>query len=148
MKQPYLDTGLVLKLVIPEPLSAKVQEFLQKRGVAVPYTRLVEVELENTFQEKVFRREITPGQLRHCRDFLDALLSGGKFSQPGLSLDEVALDALEMMPKITAATGCRTLDLLHIVSARRLDCREFVTGDRRQAAAARACGLKVVEIST
>jgi predicted nucleic acid-binding protein len=146
VKQPYFDTGLVLKLLIPEPLSAKVQAFLQKRGVPVPYPRLVELELENTLQAKVFRRELTVGQVRLCREFLSNLLQEGRFFRPPLPWDEVMLDALEMMPTITASTGCRTLDLLHVVSARKLGFREFVTGDRRQAAAARACGLRAVGI--
>ena len=43
-----MDTGLVLKLVVAEPLSARVTEWLARRKAAVPYPRLVEVELENT----------------------------------------------------------------------------------------------------
>jgi len=147
VNRPYFDTGLVLKLVISEPLSAKVHEFLQKRGVPVPYTRLVELELENTLHAKIFRRELTAKQLGLCREFLSQLVRDGKFSRHRLSWEEVMLEAMELMPEITASTGCRTLDLLHVVSARKLGFREFVTGDRRQAAAARRCGLKAVEIS-
>jgi hypothetical protein len=47
---------------------------------------------------------------------------------------------------LVLSTGCRTLDLLHVVSARKPGFGESVTGDRRQAAAARSCGLKAVEI--
>ncbi|MFM8831831.1 MAG: hypothetical protein ACKOHM_12615 [Spartobacteria bacterium] len=69
----YFDTGLVLKLVVKEPLSVKVHEFLNARR-------------------------------------------------------------------------CRTLDLLHIATAEPCGAYEFVTGDARQAKAARFCGLDVVEI--
>jgi len=147
VKQPYFDTGLVLKLVIPEPLCVEIRDFLQKRGVAVPYTSLVELELENTLQAKVFRRELSRLQLSRCREFVSQLVLEGKFFRPEFLIDEVVSEALEMMPKITAATGCRTLDLLHVISARKLGFLEFVTGDKRQAAAARRCGLKVFEIS-
>lgn len=105
------------------------------------------MDLENTLQAKVFRREIAERQLSRCREFLSQLVLEGKFFRPRLLIDEVVPEALEMMPKITAATGCRTLDLLHVVSARKLGFLEFVTGDKRQAAAARHCGLKVFEIS-
>ena len=35
MNRPYLDTGLVLKLVVLEPLSAAIQAWLQKHRVPV-----------------------------------------------------------------------------------------------------------------
>jgi hypothetical protein len=51
-----------------------------------------------------------------------------------------------MVPSATAATGCRTLDLLHIATAQMCGASTFVTGDSRQAKAARLCGMDVVEI--
>jgi predicted nucleic acid-binding protein len=146
MIRPYLDTGIVLKLIVLEPLSARVQVWLQKHRVAVPYPRLVEVELENTLQAKLFRKEITPSQVKSCHALVHELLMQGRFFRPPLSLDDVLIEALELMPRITASTGCRTLDLLHITSARKLDCSEFVTSDRRQAKAARLLELKVTEL--
>jgi len=52
MSQPYFDTGLVFKLIVEEPLSAVFQKWLETRGVPVPYTRLIELEVENTLQAK------------------------------------------------------------------------------------------------
>jgi predicted nucleic acid-binding protein len=45
----------------------------------------------------------------------------------------------------TAATGCRTLDLLHIAIARQWDCTEFLSLDDRQLRTAKAAGLAVVD---
>ena len=142
---PYLDTGLVLKLIVLEPLSAKVLAWLQKQRVAIPYPRLVEVELENTLQAKLFRKEISLAQVNGCQSLIQEFLSQGRFFRPEISLDEVMIDTLELMPKITAATGCRTLDLLHIASARRLECSDFITADKRQAKAARLLEMNVTE---
>jgi predicted nucleic acid-binding protein len=61
-------------------------------------------------------------------------------------MEEVLLESLEVMPKVTARTGCRTLDLLHVVSAITLGYDEFVTADKRQAEAARLLELKVSEL--
>ena len=36
MSQPYFDTGVVLKLLVHEPLSSAVLAFLGDRKVAVP----------------------------------------------------------------------------------------------------------------
>lgn len=143
MSGPYLDTGLVLKLIIDEPLSAKVAGWLAQKGAPVPYTRLVEVELENTLHAKHFRKEITAKQLKGAQGFVRDLLMEGKFFRPDLSLETVVLEALEAMPKTTLNTGCRTLDLLHVVSGTILGCSEFVTSDKRQAEAARTYGLNV-----
>lgn len=147
MKQPYLDTGLVLKLVVNEPLSDVLHKWLQKRCVPIPYTRLIELELENTLQAKCFRKEIEASQIKGCQKFVATLLAEGKFFRPELSADEVMLETLELMPKVTPRTGCRTLDLLHVVSALKLGYKEFVTTDKRQGSAARFLGLEVTEIT-
>ena len=68
-----MDTGLVLKLVVAEPLSARVTEWLARRKAAVPYPRLVEVELENTLHAKRFRREFSSPQLQAARGLVRAL---------------------------------------------------------------------------
>jgi predicted nucleic acid-binding protein len=44
-----------------------------------------------------------------------------------------------------SATGCRTLDTLHIACARQLAIREFVTTDRRQANLAKRLGMRVLD---
>jgi predicted nucleic acid-binding protein len=142
MNQPYFDTGLVLKLIVEEPLSEAFQEWLEIRAVPVPYTRLVEMEVENTLQAKYFRKEIDARQVRSCQKLIHELLVDGKFFRPELSMEEVMMESLEAMPKVTARTGCRTLDLLHVVCAIKLGYGEFVTADRRQAQAAQILGLK------
>jgi len=141
--RPYLDTGLVLKLVVPEPLSPRVTEWLARRKAAVPYPRLVDVEIENTLQAKRFRQEISTQQLQGARGLVRELLREGKFFRPDLSMEKVMLEALEAIPQTTGATGCRTLDLLHVISGKMLNCSEFLTADKRQAQAARVYGLKV-----
>ena len=141
--RPYLDTGLVLKLVVAEPLSPRVTAWLACRQAPVPYPRLVEVELENTLHAKRFRREFSSPQLQAALGLVRDLLRERKFFRPDLSLEKVVLEALEAVPRITATTGCRTLDLLHVISAKMLGCAEFLTADKRQAEAARVYGLKV-----
>ena len=138
-----MDTGLVLKLVVAEPLTPRVTAWLACRQAPVPYPRLVEVELENTLHAKRFRREFSSPQLRAALGLVRDLLREGKFFRPDLSMEKVMLEALEAIPQTTGATGCRTLDLLHVISGKMLNCSEFLTADKRQAQAARVYGLKV-----
>lgn len=146
MTQPYLDTGLVVKLIVEEPLSGRVRTFLQRRAVAVGYTRLIEIETVNTLHAKHFRKEISALQLKQCLALVEELLREGRFFRPALSLDDVALETLRELPAITAATGCRTLDLMHVASAKLLGWQEFVSSDQRQLQAAAKADLKVVDI--
>lgn len=147
MSQPYLDTSLVVKLVVAEPLSIKVQAFLQERQLAVPYTKWVEIETINTLHAKFFRKEMTRSQLKGCQNLIADFLKEGRFFQPALPLDEIVEEALSRLPAITSVTGCRTLDLMHVACAEWLGWREFVSTDLRQLRAARVAGLKPIDLN-
>ena len=142
----YFDTGLVLKLVVKEALSAKVHELLSARRLPVPYPLLVQLEFHNALHAKLHRGEISPIQLDACLEMESDFLTEGRFQRVDLDWGRVFLATIRMIPGATASTGCRTLDLLHIATAQQCGAPEFVTGDARQARAARFCGLDVVEI--
>lgn len=148
MSQPYLDTSLVVKLIVAEPLSGRVQSYLQDKRVPVPYTKLIALETVNTLHAKAFRKEMTGRQLRACEDLIGDFLREGRFFRPALSMEDVFAEAMNRMPAITGATGCRTLDLMHVASAQWLGFREFVSTDKRQLRAARAAGLTPVDLGS
>lgn len=147
MSRVFFDTGLVLKLLVEEPLSPVVRQFLEKRRVAVPFPKLIEVEVENTLQAMLFRADILPAQLLKCRELVDSLVAEGRFLKIPLSLDVIAAEALVLSPVVTAQTGCRTLDLIHVATAKLLGVEEFVSTDNRQLRAAEVCGLKILDLS-
>ena len=147
MSQPYLDTSLVVKLIVAEPLSARVQAYLQERGCAVPYTRLIEIETVNTLHAKFFRREMTRPQLRACEDLIADYLAEGRFIRPVLSMDDIFAEALKRLPTNTGGTGCRTLDLMHVASAKLLGFREFASTDKLQLKACKAASLTPGDLS-
>jgi predicted nucleic acid-binding protein len=142
---PYFDTGLVLQLVIEEPLSAKVLAFVKERRTPIPFSRLMEVEIENALHAFRFRGAITQGQLVASRTIVSDLVGEGRFLKVDLSLDKIASETLSLVPIIAAKGGCRTLDLMHVATAKLLGVAEFVTTDKRQKAAASICGLQVVD---
>lgn len=144
---PFFDTGVALKLIVPEPLSNEILSFVKKRGVPVLVTRLIELEMETALNAMAFRDHITTAQLATAKTLLTEMTKEGKFVPVGLSLDEIAAESLRLSPSITLKTGCRTLDLMHIASARRLGCKEFVSSDRRQLKAAKLAGLKPLDLS-
>lgn len=147
MTQPYLDTSLVVKLIVAEPLSGRVQSFVQQRRLAVPYTKLIEIETLNTLHAKFFRGEMTRRQLRACEELIADFLGEGRFIRPALSMDDVFEEALRSLPAITGGTGCRTLDLMHVASAKLLGLREFASTDKRQLRAAKAARLTPLDLN-
>lgn len=144
---PFFDTRVALKLIVSEPLSGVVLSFVKKRGVPVPVSKLIELEMETALHAMAFRKHITTAQLATAKNLLAELTKEGKFLPAGLSLDEIAAESLRLSPSITLKTGCRTLDLMHIASARLLGCKEFVSSDQRQLKAAKIAGLKPIDLS-
>jgi predicted nucleic acid-binding protein len=147
MSGPFFDTGVALKLVVREPLSATARAYVAKRGVSVPFTRLIELEMETALQALCFRGEITGPQLAAARALIAEMVKEGKFRRVDLSLDQIASESLSLSPLITAKTGCRTLDLMHVCTAKLLCASEFVSTDKRQLKAARFAGLRAVDLS-
>lgn len=143
----FFDTGVALKLIVSEPLSGTVLSYVKKRKVSLPVTRLIELEMETALNAMVFREHITSAQLATAKDLLTELTKDGKFLPVGLSLDEITAESLRLSPSITRKTGCRTLDLMHIASARLLGCKEFVSSDQRQLRAAKLAGLNPVDLA-
>lgn len=143
----YLDTGLILKLLIAEPLSPAVEAFVQKLGRPIWYTRIAEIEVENTLQALQFRRLLTVTETRRAQSLIRELLTEGKFIASTLTLDAMAEELLRLAPALTARTGCRTLDLMHLAAAKLLDAADFVSTDQRQLKAARLAGFKTFDLT-
>ncbi len=52
--------------------------------------------------------------------------------------------AIRLTDEFAPTIGCRTLDVLHVATAKALDCARIFTHDTRQASLARAAGLEVL----
>jgi len=94
-----------------------------------------------------FRHHITTAQLAAAKKLLSNLTEEGRFVSVSISLDEIATESLRLSSWITLKTGCRTLDLMHLATARLLGCKEFVSSDQRQLKAAKVAGLKAIDLS-
>jgi predicted nucleic acid-binding protein len=143
----YLDTGLVLKLIVNEPLSTTVRDHLTKHRTPIWFTRIIALEVENTLHALRFRKQLNAAEVEAARALVAQLGDEGKFVTPPLSMDAIADEMLRLAPTITAKTGCRTLDLMHVAAAKLLKAPRFISTDKRQLSAARLAGLKVTNLS-
>jgi hypothetical protein len=61
-------------------------------------------------------------------------------------LEAVLAEAADLSRAHAARFLARSLDLIHVASARAVHCTTFVSADDRQLAVAKATGLKIVDI--
>lgn len=78
---------------------------------------------------------------RQLAERYEQLLTLGR----GIRMVEVTRDQLRAAAQLRAATGARTPDALHLVSALSTGCKAFVTNDRRLPAVP---GLRVIQLSS
>lgn len=141
----YFHTGVLIKLYTAEPESALVQAFVTRRARALPITDLHRVECASAFRLKQFRGEATEVEVTKALRLWDRDLSTGVLRLIAVNWDRVWAEAHGLALEHAGATGCRTLDTLHVASARVLGFARLVTTDRRQAALAERAGLRAVD---
>jgi predicted nucleic acid-binding protein len=140
----YADTGFVLSLHFPESTSQAASKAMESVAEPLPVTRLLALELRNALRLGVFRKSLTEAeQAVVWTSFLQDIAQG--------YLEEVREDpamvfaeAESLCDRFTAATGVRTVDLLHVATARVLGRSRFLSFDRRQRDLAAAAGLQVL----
>jgi predicted nucleic acid-binding protein len=143
----YYDSGVLVKLYVREDRSDEVTRFVARRGESVAVNRLHELEIRNALRLKRFRDEIDDVQLAASLGMIAA-----DFAERRLIRHEadwqVIHDEAERLSAVTGATvGVRTIDVIHIAAALTQMATGVVSFDRRQLAAARMSGLRVVELT-
>jgi len=142
----YLDTGALVPLYVEESLSEAVTAHLESRGEAVSVSLFHQLELENALRLKVFRSEIQEDRYLAVLSKVETDMTKGMLVSRPVSWVDAFTQAREISQRVTATSGCRTLDLIHVAIAMQWECSVFVTADGRQAAAARLEGLSTVDL--
>ncbi len=139
----YFDTGVLLKLYIPEPNSPRATELVGD-SVAV-LSALHRLEMQSALSQKLGRCEITEAEYGDVREAIENDVAQGVFITAVMDWGRVFARAEELAVKHGPATLCRSFDTLHVALALELGVLEFCTFDARQATMARATGLSVVQ---
>ncbi|HCE44422.1 MAG TPA: hypothetical protein DET40_12815 [Lentisphaeria bacterium] len=142
----YYDTGALIPLYVDEVFSRAVTDYTARCGVPIPFSLFHRLEFENALRLKLFRKEIDSERLKRILSHIgDDLNSGHLVLRPVNWID--AFDkARTIGADVTAKTGCRTLDLIHVTIAVQWGCPTFLTADGRQIAAAKMAGLCTVDL--
>ena len=136
----YVDTSALVALLIDEPESPALLEWLDHTPATLVSSDLLETEL----LQRAVDRTVAAGDL--VRPL--AIREGLDQSDVTSVLDGVALAALDRAVYRSAGflpmPNLRTLDALHLEAAMRLDASAVLTYDRRLGEAARSAGLDVI----
>ena len=142
----YLDSSALIKLYVPEDNSAEVARYVLRRRQSLPLSPLHELELKNGLRAKAFRKEASRRSVNAALQHLREDIASGIYVRPPLDWPEVFEVAEALSEHSTAKVGGRSLDLLHVASAKILKVQGFLTFDQRQAILARKAGLKIVRV--
>jgi predicted nucleic acid-binding protein len=127
----YADSSALLKRYIDEPDSDRADALLSSDESLVTGRHTV-VEVRRNLARLLDPRSATTARAAFTADLR------------AFALVELDASTCELAATIAEQTGVRTLDALHLASARRLGTAlTFVTFDVRQALAARALGFAV-----
>lgn len=140
----YYDTGILLKLYTPEQDSDRVRAFVRRAGHPLVFTALHRAECTSALRLKVFRGEATQTEVSSALRDLDEDVASGVLCATDLDWAAAWWRCIGLADFHAAATGCRTLDTLHVACAAVLGARVMVTSDPRQARLARKSGLRTL----
>ena len=141
----YYDTGILLKLYTAEPESPQVQKFAYDQGKRLYITELHLTECISALRLKVFRGECDAGRVSAALALIKGDIETGVLTKVDLEWNEVWSLCRNMADMYASTTGARTLDTLHVASARVLGAVELVTSDKRQSKLAQLQGLSVTD---
>ena len=139
----YADTGFLCSLYAPDAHTLRAVARMKRQALPLAFTWLHQLEFRNALRLRIFRGDITAGQLDASLNTMLADLAAGVLLAASPPLTEVMTEAERLSALHSQTLGTRTLDILHVAAALVLGLAELLTFDTRQAALAKAAGLKV-----
>ena len=150
----YGDSSFLAKLVSPEGGSEAARAEYRRLDLPPLFCLpLHALEVENAIQQRAFfqRRSVPAGQRAAiARERVAAsarlrqMVNRGAFRETPAEWDEAVRRARALSARHTENNGARAYDLLHVAFALELEAEKFLTSDERQAAVAKAEGLRVI----
>jgi predicted nucleic acid-binding protein len=140
----YFDTGVLLKLYLPEPRAAEAVAFVNTSPGKPPVNPLHELEMRSALRQKAGRGELTQTECDALIAQVESDLATSVHDRVTVSWPDVFATAEALSAAHGGATLCRSLDTLHVALALELGATEFCTFDLRQSRMATAAGLTVI----
>jgi predicted nucleic acid-binding protein len=139
----YADTSLLISYYINDSNSARAQSLIHAMTGPLPFTGLHRLEMRNALALGVFRHVLTPAQISAAWADVKRDLRAGRLLPQPINWMPVFRAAAQWAALHCTSVGCRSLDVLHVATAKKLNAVEFFTFDTRQKALAHMLGLTV-----
>lgn len=140
----YADTSFLVSLYGSDADSAAATAAAQRQPLFLlaPYG---ETEFLNAIELRVFREEWTRNEARVVHEKFLQHVAAGMLHTETLP-PEVWKEALNLSRRYTATVGIRSLELLHVASARILKPDAFCSFAKQQCKLAKALGLRLAPV--
>ena len=139
----YPDSSFLVSCYIPDANTPKAQACLNRIQVALPFTALHNLEVRNSFKIGVFRGLFTAKDAAAAWSNLEADLRNGRLIRTAVKWPVALRVAAHLSERHTTTVGTRSLDILHVASAKAIRATECLSFDERQRNLAQLVGLVV-----
>ncbi|MGP8235273.1 MAG: type II toxin-antitoxin system VapC family toxin [Limisphaerales bacterium] len=140
----YADTSFLFSLYAADANSIKADAWRLANPAPLPFTAFHRLELRNALSLALFQQRLTLAEIQAAWQEVENDFAAGLLVGRGGLWRRVMVEAEASALNHTPAVGCRTLDVLHVATAKLIGTPEFCTFDTRQSTLAGRVGLVAV----
>lgn len=138
----YADSSFLASCYVVDTHTPQARMALGRIHAPLVFTALHALEVRNAFQLGVFRGLLSVAEAQAAWANLQTDLRIGRLAKTIVKWPVAFRVAARLSERHSATTGTRSLDILHVASARTVRAAEFLSFDGRQLDLATAVGLK------
>ena len=139
----YADTSFLVSYYIADANSTRAEAVFRNLTNPLLFTGLHRLEVKNAIALGAFRRLITANEAQGALADLQRDLRARLLVATAVNWRPILRSASSLAEQHTPTIGSRSLDVLHVATAKRLGATTFFSFDSRQRALAHAVGLVV-----
>lgn len=139
----YADSSFLVSCYVTDANTAQAKGYLLRTGAPLFFTALHALEVRNAFKLGVFRGLFGAAEAVAAWKHLESDVRGGRLVKKPVKWHLVLRIAARFSERHSATVGTRSLDIVHVATAKALRASEFISFDNRQRTLAATVGLKV-----
>ena len=140
----YPDTSFLVSLYLNDANGETATVFVERNGGPLLLSPLVRLEMSNAFRLWQYRKIISASKVRSLFRDIAEDIAGGFLREAPIAWSEILKLAEDLSAKYTPRLGNRTLDVLHVATAKALESSVFLSFDQRQRSLAERVGVTVL----
>ena len=137
----YADNRFLFSLYATDANSTKADAWRLANRAPLPFTAFHRLELRNALSLALFQQRLTLTEIQAAWQEVENDCAVGLLVGRGGLWHRVLVEAETYAINHTPLVGCRTLDVLHVATAKLIGTTEFCSFDTRQSTLAGRVGL-------